>query len=55
MISTITLAEKDDLKVSPSIYKFTVFWVVMGLSEDLSVRAPKCRSDEKQHKISWNQ
>ena len=35
-----------------AFYKLTVFWVVMGLSEDLSVRALKCRSDDKHHKIS---
>ena len=72
MISTIRLAEGDNIKASDSILqrryllrrksvmrlfyrrlrafcKFVMFWVVMRLSENITVRAPKCRSDNKHH------
>ena len=44
MISTIRVAKHDDLQVCDSIFsKLAIFWVVMGLSENFTVRPRKCR------------
>ena len=32
--------------------KLVIFCVIMGLSDDFTVRAPKCRSDDKHYKSS---
>ena len=44
MISTIRVAKHDDLQVCDSIFsKLAIFWVVMALSENFTVRPRKCR------------
>ena len=50
MISTIRVAKHDDLQVCDSIFsKLAIFWVVMGLSENFTVR-PKMSVYDKHPK-----
>ena len=50
MLSTVRLPENDDLVASDSIFLGAHIWVVMGLSESFTVRAPQCRLDYKHSK-----
>ena len=52
MISSIRVAENDDLVEYDSICKLPIFWVVMALTENFTVNAAKSRSDYKQGKAS---
>ena len=45
MISTKRLRENDDLDACISILR--IFWFVTELSENLLVRSPKCRFNDK--------
>lgn len=39
-------------KAAVALSKLAIFWVVMGISEVLSVGAPNCRCYDKHHKSS---
>ena len=51
MIRTIRL-DKNNLSRQTLFLKFAIFWVVVGLTENLNVIASKCRSDDKHPKTS---
>ena len=55
MVSAIRLAERDDSVACDIIFQIGNLWVVMALTENFTVRAPNCRSDNKNHKSSRKQ
>ena len=48
----VSLVKNDDFKACDSIRKFSIFWVVMGLREDFTVKTSKSHSNDKHHKTS---
>ena len=52
MVRTMKLAENDEFEAYESIRKFSIFWVVMGLREDFTVKTSKSHSNDKHHKTS---
>ena len=53
MINAIRLAENDDSEVCDSDYQIGHVLFSNGVNREFTVRALKCRSDDKQHKNSW--
>ena len=47
IISIIRQAKNDDYEASDSVCKVVTYWAVMRYSENFTLTAPKCRSDDK--------
>ena len=45
----VLMAESDNSSACDSVFKSAIFRVIIGLSDNFKVRAPKSR-DSKQHK-----
>lgn len=52
IIRTVRLTSDDDSKVYKAFSKLAIFWVIIGISENFSVRPPKFRPYDKHNNTS---